>query len=79
MSLPAPYQQIVLTKYVGQKKHWLIGPHPQLSSLATDLRSNRYLGDLLAERGVRFGLKISLSWPSGGQPGHRWSKGGSNE
>ena len=65
VALPAPYQQVLITKDAGPRGHWLVGTHPDLSRLARELRTNEYLGGLLNERGARLGFRKTDVPPHG--------------
>lgn len=59
VSLPEPYTEALVTRDPGCSQHWLIGPHPILNRLAKQLRSDQVLCELLRERGVCFGFRVT--------------------
>ncbi len=58
-SLSAPWDKLLLTRAVGAHGCWLVGPHPDLSSLATKLRDEPALCLRLHEAKVRFGFRAT--------------------
>jgi hypothetical protein len=66
---PAPigFREIYLTRPDGTALggRWLVGPYTTLDRLATALRTNQHLRDLLSEFHVRFGERLADVAPHG--------------
>ena len=57
--LPAPYKSLLITPECGKEWHWLIGRHPELTKLASELRFNSDVCTTLLNKKVRFGFRVS--------------------
>lgn len=64
LPLSEPYGEVLVTRDVGQARHWLIGPHPRLTALARQLRHDAPLCHTLRKRGVQFGFRVSGEHPT---------------
>jgi hypothetical protein len=57
--LPAPYKSLLITPEQGKEWHWLIGRHPELTALASNLRFNSDVCTTLLKKQVRYGFRVS--------------------
>ena len=57
VTLPAPYGEIFAVVIPGTNTSWLIGPYARLTKLATALRADGDLWEMLTLLGVRIGLR----------------------
>lgn len=58
------YGTFFLFEVPTDSSHWLVGPYHVLTDLATDLRTNEHLRDVLTENEVRLGLRASDKPPA---------------
>lgn len=57
--LPAPYADIFAIRIPKTRTSWLVGPYSSLTKLATELRSDEDLWEMLTDLGVRLGLRAT--------------------
>lgn len=55
--LPAPFGELFAVAIPGADTSWLIGPYARLTKLATALRTDEDLWEMLTQLGVRIGLR----------------------